>query len=71
VSAYSDGDADAALDALVAHCVTALLADPRWEKRVIDVRESGTQWDAEARETVVAAAAVDFLIDYVTPADRP
>jgi hypothetical protein len=67
--AVSDGTSpDAALDDLVAWGSEALMTDRRQGGLALRTDELESQWDAAEGERTLAAAAVDYAIQYLTTA---
>lgn len=57
---------DAALDQYVSWATAALLADVTLGGICSDMRELATEWAAEEKDKVYAAAQQDFLVTYIT-----
>lgn len=62
---------DAALDPLVTWVVQQVLADSSLGGRTLGVYETGTSWAAEELNAPFGAAAVGFLVEYMTAEADP
>jgi hypothetical protein len=62
---------DDALDPILSWVVQRITTDATLQDLTVRVSEVGTEWMAEQKDVVLAAAAVDFAIDYYTLETNP
>lgn len=71
VDAGGDTTPDEALDPLLTWAVKQITADPSRGGLAMYTREISGQWTADEKDTVYAANATDFEVQYLTLASNP